>query len=670
MTSTDGAPRLGTPHGDRMGEQQATPSRKPESAGARRWLPIAAFAAALLVAAIVVSPILRSGFVGDDTLSSTGVGRSTLRLENVSLARAMYDGQLNWIHQGRFFPISALTSVPLYLADGQAAWYKVYILGLVLLDLGLFGYFVRQASGSWALGVLAVLIPPLLFQFRSARFHDPILGFAGLLPIVVALMLISLIALLAYMRTGRRRHFALSLVAYACGLLTYEITIPLFLLHMCIAWLHPKRHPFLRSARISWPFAALSAGAVAVAVGLRLYFGAAFTTTTAHYAAQAAAAGDLAAGAYAINFAVGPALTTLARQIVASLPLSYQLLDAKAWQLGLFQGFGHALSANPVVNSAIAIGFGGLLAFVAWQLWVETGERRRASSPWFLPLLGVGLLILPNVLIALSSRYQSEIFWGVGYLPVYVSYFGVAILLVAGVRAALSCARPLPWARVAFTGLAVALAGIAVGVAVLNYQNNALDVEFADRQLLYPRVLDAAAIEHGLFQGVPAGSRLVVGSPQMSWAIKLFFESNTGKRLAAVSWGDPLPALPSHAPSSTAADGIKTYDLAGSNVYYLSDRTFWMDNGIAILGKVDQLTVRPDRVLNVTLGATHVYISAAPLSASEPALPSWPFGNGVSAVTPAVVGLDPTKMTEVSSGSAWGLFKSNPGYTVTFQTQL
>jgi hypothetical protein len=662
MTSTVKTGGRKGPSAARIEGRRTDAARDRGSTGRSAWLPVVAFATALLLAAIVLSPLLRSGFLGDDAFNSTGIGRSTLRMEHVTLAKAIYDGQLPWIHQGRFFPVSALTAVPLYLADGQASWFKVYILGMVLLDLGLFGYFVRQATGSWGIGVLAIVVMPLLFQFRSASFHDPILGFSGLLPMVAAWMLISLIAILAYMRTGKRRDLAVSLVAYAAGLLSYEITIPLFLLHMAIAWLYPKRHPFTKSLRISWPFAALSAGAVAVAVGLRLYFGAALTTTTAHYVAQSAAAGDQTAGAYALNLALGPAFVTAAKQIVASLPLSYQLLEASAAQSGLFQGFGYALSANPAVNSAIAIGYGGLLAFIAWESWIENAERRSAASRWLLPILGVGLLVLPNVLIALSARYQGEVFWGVGYLPVYVSYFGVALLVVAGVGGAFSWARPLPWAKIVFAASAVALAGMAVGVAVLDYQNNALDVEYVNRQYLYPRDVNAAAIERGVFQDLPVGARLIVGTQPRSWANKLFFESHTGKRLAVVSCGDPTPSLPSGATSSTAGDGATTYQLAGRDVYFLDDWIPWADNGAVILGVVDQLTIGPDKTVSVVLSTSRVYVSAVPLSASEPVLPSRPFGAGVTAPTLDAVGLDPSKFTEVTSGSEWGLFKAKTGY--------
>lgn len=52
-------------------------------------------------------------------------------------------------------------------------------------------------------------------------------------------------------------------------------------------------------------------------------------------------------------------------------------------------------------------------------------------------IFGFLLLIIPNLLIALSPTYQYLIYWGVSHLPVYISYFGAYLIISVVVDSAL-----------------------------------------------------------------------------------------------------------------------------------------------------------------------------------------------------------------------------------------
>jgi hypothetical protein len=170
---------------------------------------------ALALAVISLSPLLKSGFFGDDALNSVGFARSVLQAQGQGLGDLIGSILAHlpaWAESGRFFPLSGYSALLFYFVDGHAIALKLFVLALILVDLGLLGYLTTQMTGSRALGVLAILITPLLFQLRVTAYHDPIVAFAGLLQVVLTCTMISLVLLLLYLKSAKRRY----LVAPLC----------------------------------------------------------------------------------------------------------------------------------------------------------------------------------------------------------------------------------------------------------------------------------------------------------------------------------------------------------------------------------------------------------------------------------------------------------------------
>ena len=67
---------------------------------------------------------------------------------------------------------------------------------------------------------------PLCIQFRI--YHDPMTGYYGLMQMMFAELMISLIWLLKYL-DGGKRYLAGSLVFYLIGLMSYECSILILL---------------------------------------------------------------------------------------------------------------------------------------------------------------------------------------------------------------------------------------------------------------------------------------------------------------------------------------------------------------------------------------------------------------------------------------------------------
>src|SRR5206468_3082338 len=95
-----------------------------------------------------------------------------------------------------------------------------------------------------------------------------------------------------------------------------------------------------------------------------------------------------------------------------------------------------------------------------------------------LVLLGCAVLILPALLISLSAEHLRGARWGTGYLPVYISYFGAALLILAAlapVMCLLSGAGVVR--RVLSHAAALGLGGVCACVSMVDYRDNVFVVK-------------------------------------------------------------------------------------------------------------------------------------------------------------------------------------------------
>jgi hypothetical protein len=109
------------------------------------------------------------------------------------------------------------------------------------------------------------------------------------------------------------------------------------------------------------------------------------------------------------------------------VPLVYLLSEAQnqRWPPALFANLQSGL-----VAVLLLVWFVGL-TFVIWK---AMSQRATPKTKETIPF-GLTLWIVPALLIALPAKYQHELHFGLGYLPVFLEYFGAGIAVSrAGVR--------------------------------------------------------------------------------------------------------------------------------------------------------------------------------------------------------------------------------------------
>jgi hypothetical protein len=388
----------------------------------------------LLVLLCAFLPILYSGYFSDDAAR-----RDLAELSSREFWRQGVDGALWWWYAaGRVLPLAILAdSFPLHVFGG-AFEYRLYC----------YVASVIVAVAFWKLldvvldRRLALLFPvamAIVMQLRD--YHDALLAFATLYQSAFLLIVLAALAGHRYGKSGGWRSLLGSGACFALALLTSEVSFALIPFLLFVVWMPERSRRTLVRAGLVFCGIALAFFLVG---RLGLHMG--------------AARGIARSANYTPNFEVGGVLVAFAKQVSSALPYSYVLLKPKvgAWSI-VATPFGRPMSSGAVLGVAL------IAASVAGSVW---GGRTLFARQSQRPLTGrlgntvwIGLLLSvpPASVIAFSPKYQGELAWGNGYLPVYVQCFGAAVLV------AFLLWQALTWA--AARGM-VPLGGIAVAVAV------------------------------------------------------------------------------------------------------------------------------------------------------------------------------------------------------------
>jgi len=495
--------------------------------------------APLVLAIAFLQPLLRLGFIDDDAYNSYING--WIGWHGLSWWSFYASVVQLWIHaEGRFMPLNLASVYALFHLTQSEVVAKAVQLVMIGLNVATLAALARRLVGSWTFGLLAAACVPLTLQIRFSL--DPIAGFAPLLPVTLEFVLLALLLQLEWHRTANSGYLAGAVAAFSAAALTYEVTYLYLLVHVYLArrrvgaW----RRSFWECAAFAAPIVALSA----LSLGLR---------HAAHVAGS---------DTYAIDFAPASYLRTYLIQLMAALPLTFALFDPAQIERSLT-----TLVARPLVGYGLGLAVAAL-TYLLLRLRTD-GASEIAPSDGYVDAAVVGALLwlLASPLIAASPRWQRELVFGQAYLPVYLEYFGVALIVAVLCSVATRAARGQT-VRV----VAALLIGL---VTALTYQSNRSALAAYQPGFTQGRLALEEAARDGLFADVPAGATLLVDhsylwdfeppEPIPNSNSRYLLYMLTGKRLTVAS----IDAAAALCPALAA---MRHCDLRGHNVFaYFSD---------------------------------------------------------------------------------------------------
>src|SRR5262249_3187637 len=155
--------------------------------------------------------------------------------------------------------------------------------------------------------------------------------------------------------------------------------------------------------------------------------------------------------------------------------------------------------STPLLWSAVGwVALAGFLLKSPREFRTGPGHGAGANlGPKRLLVVGILLTVLPGVLMALVPRDQRELVWGLGYLPVYLSAFGLATGVVALFRWAMG---RYPDRRGAYAIVAASSVAVFAVVLLINGAANRFVVGLFNLTYHYHLTLLEEGSRHGLFR--------------------------------------------------------------------------------------------------------------------------------------------------------------------------
>jgi hypothetical protein len=435
--------------------------------------------------------ILQSGYFNDDIINSQVPGIVPYIFDTIFDLTKFYF--LEWVNnQGRFFPLGWYGYYVFGYLDTLLA-YKAFCLSSIIFSIFLFGYFVYELCQSKKLAYLVILISPVLFQYRF--YFDPFLSWGSFMQIMLVYTCISLICLIKYARTKKTGFLIVSLLFYIFSLLTYEIAYSFFLFHIIIISYTNRKtaSDSTTSIMAAVPFVVVAF----VCAGISLYL-------------RSQATGI--ANSYTINWNLFSILKTFGYQISAALPLVYNYTGRTIFQ---FSSLNFIISdwKNLILIISLPLLLIYILRFEKSRLHGQKNKNLLLAT-----IVGFLFICLPASLIALSPKIQGQLAFGVGYIPVYIQYFGTSLVLAIIVGT-----THRKWLK-SFLLMFIMI------TALHHSQSNSAVVDAVNKTYQYPRELLETFLKDSEFKAVQDHSTIIFNKPNHLHN-KAFLNMHTGKKL-------------------------------------------------------------------------------------------------------------------------------------------
>ena len=448
----------------------------------------------------VVYPMINSGFIGDDAYNSLILG--FLIQTGVPLWEHTFIEINSWATgAGRIWPFQWIYLYGLYGNITQSLLaIKFFTYFVIFVDVYLFYKILRTLTKSRDLSLLCAVIVPLFFQFRW--FHDPILSFTFLMPMMCLFMLSSSILLIDYLENSKRTSLLFAVLIYILALLTYEIAYASVFLYIGIIALNSNKRRGIIFIIIIGLLTAFHLLSSKYLVNLHLEKSDVQTYVGANF-----------------NFDFINVLKAFFIQLTAAIPLSWKFAEApfhqKFYKIGL---------ENLIIYSLFATFF--TRALFSYKISSVNKSMLLKGS-----LFSFFLLVGPALAMALSGHQQELLDAGFGYAytPVFIQYFGLSIFFIMFLLY-LKDKVILKYSPLYRKAVFIFIWSLILVVGAITREENILIVEKSNQFYKYPRDLLGAALEEGLVNGITEKD-LILRNERYPSDHYTFYNQMTGKKM-------------------------------------------------------------------------------------------------------------------------------------------
>ena len=562
---------------------------------------ITLIACLLLINALALFPLLTTGFLFDDIFNSQIRGHMIQTDRSLWGVTAYYINQ--WLKSsGRLFPL-AFCAYPIHYVLENVLLYKLFIMSVILTNVGAFFVFFRKLTGSTLISAIAVMLISVTLQFRASC--DPVLAISALYPLLSLMMFCSLTLFLRVLDSeeyGARRSLCMAVFLFMCCGLIFEVTYPMFLIYGAVAFL--KLKTFKAAIRSSWPFLAVTLFLVTVSLILRSH------------------AVALSISDYKMNLNVAEITKSYFAQLLGAIPFSYYFFDPHTMLQNRTQNWPFSLlQVLPLLLLLLLF-----IVPVVWRNLPRIPFTSNTISDNGVLILGILFYTIPPAFISLSPKFQARLM-GDAYLPVYVSCFGLCLIIAVGLSKLYK-----RWNGENRSARWLTRAGFCVFLLLFtfNFRNNFLVAQTLNDMFWNARVLTEQALDKGLLKDNIGEETVLLVEGIEPWDNAELYSQHTELRFSVYR----LSETHNIGPALLAAGGVcnfigdhKVFDFTpDAPVYTIQIRHLTDGTGAVLLARIQKAFYFGDSLRGLFCNDVTAYFR---LPASEQRLTTAVSGNRI-----------------------------------------
>lgn len=341
--------------------------------------------------------VLQSGYLSDDALNSNVGG---IVFHNTTVLGFIISNIKQWIQAGRLFPF-AFYVYGFFAIIQERVLYKLLIIISIIINSILFGEYLEKITENKKIKYYSIVLLPIFIQL-SCEYHSSIFSFHMLMQFIITLLFISLLGLISFIKNNKLSMNILSFIVFFIALGTYELAYTFIIIIFLTAYANTSN--LKKTIKIISPHLIILVLMTSITLYLRL------------------TAQNVGYDGIKMSLSIDKVFFTFMKQCSSTIPLIryFVTFGTKSYPYTISDFF-DGLKMLDIITV--------LFFFIIIILVNKTvSNQKNIQNKKIILVIATLLYVMPAMLISITTKYQNELKWGIGYLPTYMQSFGFALL--------------------------------------------------------------------------------------------------------------------------------------------------------------------------------------------------------------------------------------------------
>lgn len=455
---------------------------------------------AILFCILVLYEVIWSGTVHDDAQFYYLHGAEVC--EKKSFLQLTWDALVGNMMRGRFFPLSIHAYFVYYIVHDNLMLYKSIIIIAVCVNIWQFGVLTYEIYNNKRVKIISMITLPAFFQVYNT-YHNAILGYHLFMQIMVFFLLEILIHLQRYEKSTKKKDMIYVICWMILSMMTYEIGFVYAGMILVVLLFKPQdiKRKIQELSMIIIP--TLIMGIINLILK-KMY--------VVDY------------DGISVNFSLRTIMKTWIIQLINAIPMTH---------VGFARGDG-TLPNNLMsyfskidLHMIITLVFFILIYVKLNKCYPQVEENIRIDYRWIvaptMALLGIGFLI------ALTKKYQNELYLGISHISVYIEYFLLLYVVIAIAMSIFSRGKMALKKEIYVC--------VMIMVILSNMICTKISVASINATIKYRMLAVENALKNGILDDVAEEETILV-TENDAWLNQAFFAEFTGKKYNLITKSD------------------------------------------------------------------------------------------------------------------------------------